>query len=64
MNSLAVMLALGLGIPIYLTLLPHSPALGAIILGGLLLGIPRAFKDSRENARRRAMSDHPSQWGR
>ncbi len=44
-------MALGFGLPVYVALLPHAPALGALILGGFVIGLPWSFRRALSVAR-------------
>lgn len=51
-----------LGLPVYLVLLPSSPALGAIILGGLAFGLPASLRNAYDKAAYRELDFDPELW--
>ena len=50
LDALALLLAVALGLPIYLALLPYLPAAGSIFLGAMLVGVPAAFRRAHQSS--------------
>ena len=63
LDTTATVFAVGIGLPIYLSLLPSSPALGAILLGSLLIGLPWSFRRAQHDTLDGlTVPDHPPSW--